>query len=206
MGTGTLTIPIFPLPEVVFFPETHLPLHVFEPRYVELVNDALDSDGMIGVVQLRPGWDKDYYGQPPTYKVLGVGKIVDSERLKDGRFDIVLHGRFRAHIVSEALKGEYRTAEVEVLKDTLQPDDSEEVLWVHERLLELYKKLVAAMPESMSLMESPSPGALIDIMADKLVENPYDKQSILSEVDIARRQRLLRVQLRAMVKGTQQES
>ncbi|MGI8908317.1 MAG: LON peptidase substrate-binding domain-containing protein [Candidatus Sumerlaeaceae bacterium] len=200
-----MTVAIFPLPEVVFFPETRLHLHVFEPRYVDLVTEALATDRMLGVVQLRPGWDKDYYGRPAIYKVLGVGEIVESQRLNDGRFDIEVHGRFRAHVLSETVKGEYRTAEVEIMKDVLQPEDREEVLWVHERLLELYKKLAAAMPETMSLIDNPSPGALIDAMADKLVENPYDKQSILSETNLARRQRLLRVQLRTMVKGTQQE-
>lgn len=203
MDTGILTIPLFPLPEVVFFPNTRLPLHVFEPRYVELVTDALAGDRMIGVVQLRPGWDKDYYGSPPIYKVLGVGEIVDSEKLKDGRYDIVLDGRFRAHVVTEGTRGEYRTAEVEVLKDSLLPEDHEEVMWVHERLMELYQKLLEAMPDVLLRVDSPTPGALIDVMADRLVENAYDKQSILSETDIARRQRLLRVQLRTMVKGTQ---
>lgn len=203
MDTGTLTIPIFPLPEVVFFPGTRLPLHVFEPRYVNLVTDALAGDRMIGIVQLRPGWDKDYYGSPPIYKVLGVGEIIEHEILKEGRYDIVLDGRFRAHIVNEGTRGEYRTAEVEVLKDVLQPDDHEEITWVNERLMELYQKLLEAMPNVLVNVHSPSPSAMIDVMADRLVENAYDKQSILSETDIARRQRLLRVQLRTMVKGTQ---
>jgi Lon protease-like protein len=205
MDTGTLTIPIFPLPDVVFFPNTRLPLHVFEPRYVDLVTDALASDGMIGVVQLRPGWDKDYYGNPPIYKILGVGEIVDNERLKDGRYDIVVDGRFRGHIVNEGSRGEYRTAQVEVVKENLQPEDREEVEWVHERLLELYRKLREAMPDVLAHIDHPAPGTLIDIMADRLVENSYDKQSLLSETDIARRQRLLRVQLRTMVKGAESE-
>lgn len=206
MGTETLTIPIFPLPEVVFFPKTDLRLHVFEPRYVELVTDALSEDGLLGVVQLRPGWDKDYYGRPPIYHVLGVGEIVDSERLADGRYDIVVRGQFRGHIISEGAKGEYRTAQVEVLKETFNPDDLEEINWVHERLVELYRKLTDAMPDTLQVVDNPLPGELIDIMADKLVENAYDKQSMLSELDIARRQRLLRVQLRTMVRGSQSET
>ena len=54
------SIPIFPLPNVVLFPNVFLPLHIFEPRYREMVADALASDRMIGMVLLRPGWQRDY--------------------------------------------------------------------------------------------------------------------------------------------------
>ena len=58
-------LPLFPLPNVVLFPNVFLPLHIFEPRYREMVADALESDRMIGMVLLRPGWDRDYEGRPP---------------------------------------------------------------------------------------------------------------------------------------------
>ena len=61
-------IPIFPLPNVTFFPQTVLPLHVFEPRYVEMVANCLRGDKLMGVALLREGWQKDYFGQPPIYK------------------------------------------------------------------------------------------------------------------------------------------
>ena len=63
-------LPIFPLPNVVLFPGVFLPLHIFEPRYREMVADALSSDRMIGMVLLRPGWQHEYEGRPPVY--LGV--------------------------------------------------------------------------------------------------------------------------------------
>ena len=61
------TIPIFPLPNVVLFPNVFLPLHIFEPRYRAMVADALKGDRMIGMVLLRPGWEGDYEGRPPVY-------------------------------------------------------------------------------------------------------------------------------------------
>ena len=60
-------LPLFPLPNVVLFPNVFLPLHIFEPRYREMVADALASDRMIGMVLLRPGWEHDYEGRPPVY-------------------------------------------------------------------------------------------------------------------------------------------
>ena len=56
-------LPLFPLPNVVLFPNVFLPLHIFEPRYREMVADALASDRMIGMVLLRPGWERDYEGR-----------------------------------------------------------------------------------------------------------------------------------------------
>ena len=61
------TIPIFPLPNAVLFPNVFLPLHIFEPRYREMVADALQGDRIIGMVLLRPGWEADYDGRPAIY-------------------------------------------------------------------------------------------------------------------------------------------
>ena len=62
-------LPIFPLPSVVLFPGVFLPLHIFEPRYREMVSDALATDRMIGMTLLRPGWEVDYDGCPPVFGV-----------------------------------------------------------------------------------------------------------------------------------------
>jgi len=207
MGTDTKTVPIFPLPELVFFPNTLLPLHVYEPRYKEMITDALAGDRFIGVVQLRPGFEADYYGSPPVYKTLGVGEIVQHHQLDDGRYDILVEGRYRGHIVTEGTRGEYRTAQVEVVPDVLPGDAREEVEWVHQRLLQLYRKLAAALPDTVQMVDGkiqtePTPGELVDAMASVFVENAYDKQSLLSEPDVARRQRLLRVQLRSLLKAS----
>src|SRR5258708_11996570 len=85
-------LPIFPLPNVVLFPNVFLPLHVFEPRYRQMVNDALTGDRIIGMVLLRPGWQADYEGRPAVYPVGCAGLITHAERLPDGRFTIVLRG------------------------------------------------------------------------------------------------------------------
>ena len=94
-------IPIFPLPNVVLFPNVFLPLHIFEPRYREMVADALAGDRIIGMVLLRPGWEADYDGRPPVYPIGCAGVITNAERLADGRYNIVLQGLEKFRILDE---------------------------------------------------------------------------------------------------------
>jgi len=111
----TRRIPLFPLPGVVLLPGTMLPLHIFEPRYRAMVADALTGDRTIGMAMLKPGWeasDED----PHIYPIGGAGEIVDSERLDDGRYNIVLEGRFRYRVVEESPASPYRIARVEEIR------------------------------------------------------------------------------------------
>ena len=94
-------LPLFPLPTVVLFPNVFLPLHIFEPRYREMVADALAGDRMIGMVLLRPGWEHDYEGRPAVYPIGCSGVITHVERLPDGRYNIVLRGIERFRILEE---------------------------------------------------------------------------------------------------------
>lgn len=201
--SATLNVPLFPLPDTVFFPHTILPLHVFEPRYKAMVSDALDGDNLIGVVQLRPGWHEDYFDAPQLYKILSVGTITEVDRWDDGRYDIVLTGVYRTRIMAEIEGLPYRRAEVEVLPDIMQPGREREVTDVHELLINIFEKLSAALPSDLAILpgtdvSSLSPGALTDVMASLLVNDPYERQSLLAETDVARRQQLLRVQIQTI--------
>jgi Lon protease-like protein len=110
-------LPIFPLPNVVLFPGVFLPLHIFEPRYREMVADALASDRMIGMVLLRPGWQQQYEGRPPVYPIGCSGVITHVETLPDGRYNIVLRGVERFRILEEDDDRSYRRAVVEAAPD-----------------------------------------------------------------------------------------
>src|SRR3954464_831871 len=110
-------LPLFPLPNVVLFPNVVLPLHIFEPRYREPLADAVKGGRMIGMVLLRPGWDRDYEGRPPVYPVGCSGVLTHNERLADGRYNIVLRGMERFRIVEEDHTLSYRRAVVEPLRD-----------------------------------------------------------------------------------------
>src|SRR5471032_3298722 len=117
-------LPLFPLPNVVLFPNVFLPLHIFEPRYREMVADALASDRMIGMVLLRPGWDQDHEGRPAIYSIGCSGVLTHTERLPDGRYNLVLRGIERFRIVREDDARSYRRARIDPLVDRpLDPVD-----------------------------------------------------------------------------------
>src|SRR6187549_2359832 len=107
------TIPIFPLPNVVLFPSVFLPLHIFEPRYRQMVDDALNGDRIIGMTLLRAGWESDYEGRPAVYPLGCAGVITHAERLPDGRFNIVLRGMEKFRITREEDDRLYRVAHVD---------------------------------------------------------------------------------------------
>ncbi len=116
-------IPLFPLPNVVLFPNVFLPLHIFEPRYREMIADALASDRVIGMALLRPGWEADYEGRPPIYAVGCTGVITHTERLPDGRYNIILRGMERVRILEVDERRSYRRATVEALTEVSPSDD-----------------------------------------------------------------------------------
>jgi uncharacterized protein len=110
-------VPIFPLPGTVFFPETALALHIFEPRYRQMTEEALRSDRMIAVALLKPGWEHDYDGSPEVFPLACAGLIEEEVRLPDGRFNIRLRGLARVAILGFDQAVPYRIARVRVLED-----------------------------------------------------------------------------------------
>lgn len=116
-----LRVPLFPLPGAILFPRSQLPLHIFEPRYREMVRDAVDGPGRIAMIQPHRLDDDN---QAPLYAVGCVGEIVGVEELDDGRFNIVLLGSNRFRLIEEAKVDEpYRCADVDVQAfDDSEPD------------------------------------------------------------------------------------
>jgi Lon protease-like protein len=114
-------LPLFPLPNVVFFPRTYLPLHIFEPRYRAMVADAAAGGRCIGMALLKEGWEADYYGAPPIHAVGCVGRLVAVEPLSDGRSNIILQGLSRYEIREELHEKPYREARVALLPDDPGP-------------------------------------------------------------------------------------
>ena len=107
-------IPIFPLPNVVLFPQVMLPLHIFEPRYRKMVRDTeSQSPPLIGMALLRGNWQEQYEGNPEVFSVGCAGEMVRVAPLPDGRFNILLQGMRRYHIREEIFTEGYRQARVE---------------------------------------------------------------------------------------------
>jgi hypothetical protein len=108
-------LPIFPLSNVVLFPRVKTPLHLFEPRYRQLARDVLQGERRIGMVVVRPEHVDEMPGDPPIYPIGCAGVITESQRLPDGRYNLVLLGEHRVRIVGEEPRGEsqlYRVAQV----------------------------------------------------------------------------------------------
>ncbi|MBZ0173448.1 MAG: LON peptidase substrate-binding domain-containing protein, partial [Phycisphaerales bacterium] len=95
-------MPLFPLDQATLLPQQVLPLHIFEERYLQMINDALDGAGQIAMAVFRGSrWKKEYHGRPPLRPAVCIGQMVQHEQLPDGRFNILLQGICRARIVEE---------------------------------------------------------------------------------------------------------
>jgi Lon protease-like protein len=114
---------LFPLPNLVFFPHVVQELHVFEPRYRQLMADSLAADRLISLVLLKSDSDVDDGDPPAIEDVACLGRITQFEKLPDGRYNLRLRGLARARILQELpAKKPYRTAKVELLPDLAPPD------------------------------------------------------------------------------------
>ena len=138
------TIPIFPLEDVVLLPNASRPLHIFEPRYRTMVAEALEGDGIIGMVVLQPGYEADYEGRPPIYAIGCAGAISEVEELPDGRYNIVLRGMVKFRVLSEDQSRPYRRAEVEAIPEAL---DAADRMTLHRRRVRLEELLASVAPD-----------------------------------------------------------
>jgi uncharacterized protein len=164
------------LPNVVLFPGAPLPLHVFEPRYRKMVADALVSHRTIGMVLLKPGYEEDYQGRPPIYPLGCSGTIVEDERLGDGRYNILLLGQSRFHVLEERGGEPYRVAAVEELPDPSGDEASLDGL--RERLLAALSRLSDGAA-AVHLKGAVSHAALVNGLAQGLDLPPVEKLSLL---------------------------
>lgn len=111
-----IEIPLFPLPNVVLFPKTLRPLHIFEPRYRKMVETALEGDHLIGMILLKEGWEDQYELTPPIEQRGTLGKIVQSNRLPDGRYYVTLLGISYFNIEEEMAGESWRNGLVSVIR------------------------------------------------------------------------------------------
>ena len=178
-------LPLFPLPNVVLFPNVFLPLHIFEPRYREMVADAAASDRMIGMVLLRPGWERDYEGRPPIYPIGCGGVLTHVEKLTDGRYNIVLRGLERFRILEEDHERSYRRAVTETLLEQTLPHDRSVLRRYRDKLEHLLAPAIvgadAKIPAAMSDED------LINALAQYLDLEPLEKQALLEQPGLERR-------------------
>lgn len=201
LGDFSNIVRLFPLPGVVLFPNAVLPLHIFEPRYRQMTADALAGDKFVTIVQYRTGVETPPGGRPPIESVACLGKIIQHEKLPDGRYNFLLLGLKRVRLVDEVpIDKLYRVAEAEILEDEPEEDGAEalsaELADEFRNLLVRQKRLDADFEQ---LLQSPVPlSVLTDIIAHALPIPPAVKQLLLDDLNPTRRARSLLDYLRGM--------
>ena len=190
MAAPVVIVPIFPLPEVTFFPHTLLPLHVFEARYRMLVIDALERDRRLAVVKLRSGYEAAYAGKPAVHPVAGLGEIVSCERLATGRYNILLRGDCRVRLEQELPSDTlYRLMRARRLADAEPTGDVAPAL---ARIRAACRALLGALARPADLLdtalaEGQAPGIVADRVAAAVLPDADQRQSLLETLDVATR-------------------
>ncbi len=164
-----------------------LPLHVFEARYRAMVADALAGDRTIGMAMLCPGWEAESdLEDPKIYPIGGAGEIVESEVLEDGRYNILLEGRFRYRVVEESPGNPYRVARVEEVRSVPFADPAQE-----SRVTRAAAALFGDVARELELPPLPdealSPERLASEIALRLRYAPAELQTILETDSVASR-------------------
>ena len=181
------TIPLFPLPNVVLFPNVCLPLHIFEPRYREMVADTLDADRIIGMVLLRPGWEGEYEGRPPIYEIGCAGLITHAERLAEGRYNLVLRGLQKFKVREEDHSRRYRVAAVDPILERVA-DSDRAIITAERRRLET---LLVPQPSGRGVDPKMPPSMpdeeLVNALAQYLDLEMVEKQALLERDGLVQR-------------------
>jgi Lon protease-like protein len=185
------TIPIFPLPNVVLFPNVFLPLHIFEPRYREMVADTLEGDRLIGMVLLRPGWEGDYEGRPPIFPIGCAGLISHHERLPDGRYNIVLRGLEKFRVEEEDNSRLYRIGRITSLHEPLLETERAEVRAARQRLETLLVPQPEGRAQDPKVPPAMSDEDLVNALAQYMELEPLEKQALLERTGLLERCRSL---------------
>lgn len=193
---------LFPLPNLILFPQVVQGLHIFEPRYRQLMGDVIERDRLIALVLLKPGWESDYEGKPPIEPIACLGWVSWYDQLQDGRYNLRVRGLSRVRILEELESDRlYRTARVELIPDRTNAKP-EEVRALRKRLaahvLPGFEADSPAHRQLQELFEGEMPlGQVCDVLAYALPLPLEIKQTLLAECLADRRAMMMIDVLRA---------
>lgn len=181
------SLKVFPLPPVVLFPNAIVPLHIFEPRYRQMVRDALDGDQLIVMAGYEPGWTGSDDSRAPLAPTACVGSIVWNEETADGRFNLLLQGVVRVRLGEERdVDTPYRQVRGEVLIDPSYDGPENELL--RQAMLELSGRLPPQVLEPLlQIAIHLEGGALADVIAGTLVQERDRRAALLAELNVPTR-------------------
>jgi Lon protease-like protein len=198
-------MPVFPIDGVVMLPQQVMPLHIFEPRYRQMVERALDGLGQIAMATFEgESWKQEYHATPPLRPAVCVGQIVQHEKLDDGRFNILLQGVCRARVVDEIPPdGErlFREAVLEpigVESEGIEHPEAEQLRSWIDRALDsgpLTRLVVADQVRKYVENDDVPTEALLELVSFALLSDPAVRYRLLEEGRLDERCRLIRAGL-----------
>lgn len=190
LASALSALPLFPLPTVLF-PGALMPLHIFEPRYREMIRDVLDTHRALAVVQIVDPEARDQHGHPAIARIAGAGVIIDHVELPSGRFNVLVRGRARVSL-DELPFGDkpYRRARATVIT----PPSSEVSSTDLNTLVSAASAFAARVRErdpsfDFTLPKDAPAGAIADLSAHHLVLDARERQAALETLDIGERVR-----------------
>ena len=173
-----LQIPIFPLPNVVLFPNVSLPLHIFEPRYREMVEHVLVEDRLIGMTLLREGHGADT-AVPPVYSICCAGVIEHSKHMEDGRYNIMLRGLEKFKIRDEHQKGNYRQAVIDTIEEPCTDQELQLLNAIRTRLENLLTNNLKDSGANIEIPKEMTDIELVNTIAQYYEFDMVEKQFLL---------------------------
>ncbi|MEM7233379.1 MAG: LON peptidase substrate-binding domain-containing protein [Planctomycetota bacterium] len=202
-------IPLFPLPNVVLFPKILLSLHVFEPRYKQLLSDVLDSHGLIAMPLLKAG-ETSVPGEefPRVHRTVGIGRVAAYDTLPDARSNVMLVGVQRMNLVGSLSADQYFIGRFEEFEEREPGPVATESLrralekWLLPIIERASASIVAEADDSEGASDSAgasekqrlqeffgdeSLGFLSDVLAHHYFEEPEVRQVVLEEADVVQR-------------------
>ena len=203
---------LFPLPNLVLFPHVIQALHIFEMRYCEMLTEALESDHLITMALLIPGWESQFHGKPNLANSVCIGRIISHTPTDDGHHNILMAGLQRAKIIQELdVTTSFRQARVELIPDFI-PEDFRESSEDHRKtLLAVFRSMIphdAANSKTFAdlLTQQLPVGILTDIIAYAVNLPVAIKQLLLGEANVKVRFETLISHLEPMLEGRHEDS
>ena len=215
MGKAELELPhdfsgivrLFPLPNVVLFPGVVQALHIFEPRYKQMVEEAIAGDGMIAMAMVKPEQLSTSGDRPALFDTVCIGKIMTHAELEDGRYNLLLAGVRRARILEEvSFESEFRKARVELLEDFEPVESSDDLIALRQQVVDQFLEMLPSQShldrESLdSLLESDvGTGQLVDLICYSCGAHPLELQQALEIDDVVERAKFILKTMRRLGK------
>lgn len=183
------TIPVFPLSGALLLPSGQIPLNIFEPRYLQMIDDALRSERLIGMVQPRPETSGDEKTPPQLFEVGCIGRLTSLTETGDGRYLVSLHGICRFRILEESRTHKpYRVCRIApFVGDLDQGEGARQVDRV--ALLKTFKAYLEAneMETDWESVQRADNEILVNALSMMSPYGPAEKQALLEAPDLKTR-------------------